>query len=181
MPHGVVGCGIRYRNFLKIESRPDNRYDSDKAASARICAGIAIALDVYVLPKTSKVRPLTYAIFTANGAIQPFFNLDKQRLPLAAETEVLAAEQDRLDTEAAVKAAEVEALELRQALEQARAEAEALRQAEATRSTEVAKEADRPTMVASRIDEVQLRRLQEAEQGRKALGRLARLRAAWRG
>jgi hypothetical protein len=35
--------------------------------------------------------------------------------------------------------------------------------------------------VASRVDEVQLRRLQEAEQARKSLGLLARLRAAWRG
>jgi len=41
--------------------------------------------------------------------------------------------------------------------------------------------ADRPAIVASRIDEVQLRRLQEAEQARKSLGRLARLWAAWRG
>jgi hypothetical protein len=44
-----------------------------------------------------------------------------------------------------------------------------------------ATEADRPGMVAARIDEVQLRRLQEAEQVRKSLGLLARLRLAWRG
>jgi hypothetical protein len=40
---------------------------------------------------------------------------------------------------------------------------------------------DRPTMVASKIDEVQFRRLQEAEQARKSLGLVARLRNEWRG
>ncbi|MGD0105487.1 MAG: hypothetical protein ABSC06_15815 [Rhodopila sp.] len=61
-------------------------------------------------------------------------------------------------------------------------EAAALREAAAARGAlpdTVA--ADRPAIVASRIDEVQLRRLQEAEQARKSLGRLARLWAAWRG
>jgi hypothetical protein len=36
-------------------------------------------------------------------------------------------------------------------------------------------------MVASKIDQALFRRLQEAEQARKSLGRLARLRTAWRG
>jgi hypothetical protein len=47
--------------------------------------------------------------------------------------------------------------------------AEALRRAEAARVAE----ADRPSMMASKIDEVQFRRLQEAEQARKSRGRLA--------
>jgi hypothetical protein len=33
-----------------------------------------------------------------------------------------------------------------------------------------ARRSDRPTFMASKIDEVQLRRLQEAEQGHKSLG-----------
>jgi hypothetical protein len=88
----------------------------------------------------------------------------------------------RAEAEQATKAAEAEAVRLRQVAEQAVQEAEALRQAEVARvATQAADTADRPTMVASRIDEVQLRRLQEAEQARKSLGRLARLRLAWRG
>jgi hypothetical protein len=107
-----------------------------------------------------------------------------------AETEALAAQQDRVETEAVIKAAETEAAKLRQALDQARqtadAETAALREAveqatQATRAAEAARDADRPTMVASKIDEVQFRRLQEAELARKTLGRLARLRVAWRG
>jgi small-conductance mechanosensitive channel len=112
-----------------------------------------------------------------------------------AETDALAAEQDRIEADAAIKAAEAEAAGLRHALDQARAEAIAGAQAAdeeiarlrlAVEQVEAAARApaepvDRPTMVASRIDEVQLRRLQEAEQARKALGRMARLRAAWRG
>jgi hypothetical protein len=41
-------------------------------------------------------------------------------------------------------------------------------------------DADRPAMVASRIDGVQFRRLQEAERARKSLGLLLQLKAAWR-
>jgi chromosome segregation ATPase len=99
---------------------------------------------------------------------------------LAAQTK---AEAKAMEAERATQAAEAEAAQLRQAAEQAVREAEALR-AEVTRVTAqaAAEEAtDRPAMVASRIDEVQLRRLQEAEQARKSLGRLTRLRLAWRG
>jgi hypothetical protein len=56
-----------------------------------------------------------------------------------------------------------------------------LEQAKAATRIPVEPVETRPLAVASRIDEVQLRRLQEAEQARKARGRLARLRAAWRG
>jgi hypothetical protein len=125
-----------------------------------------------------------WAAPSSQGVLQRF---DQIVASEEAEIEALASQQDRVESEAAIKAAETDAAELRQALDQARAEmeqakaeTEVLRQAEATRVAEAAREADRPTMVASRIDEVQLRRLQEAEQSRKALGRLARLRAAWR-
>ena len=74
-----------------------------------------------------------------------------------------------------------EAVRLRQVTEQAVQEAEALRPAEVARVAAQVADADRPAMVASKIDEVQFRRLQEAEQARKSLGLLARLRAAWRG
>jgi membrane protein involved in colicin uptake len=102
-----------------------------------------------------------------------------------AEIEAEASRQDRVESEAAIKAAEDEAAELRRRLQAEgaglRKTLEQLREAEATRVAEAARAADRPTMVASRIDEVRLRRLQEAEQVRKSLGRLARLKAAWRG
>lgn len=106
-----------------------------------------------------------------------------------AAEEVAQLRQAKAEAQQATKAAEAEIAQLRQAAEQARAEAkealqaaEALRQAEATRAAPPAeKPADRPAMVASKIDEMQLRRLQEAERARKALGRLARLRLAWRG
>jgi hypothetical protein len=103
---------------------------------------------------------------------------------------VLREAETSLTAERAATAAETEAAELRQALDQARqtadAEAAALREAleqatQATRAAEAARDADRPSMVASKIDEVQFRRIQEAELARKTLGRLARLRAAWRG
>jgi hypothetical protein len=93
----------------------------------------------------------------------------------AAEAEAAQLRQAHAEAE---QAAEAEATRLRQATEQAIQEAEALRQAEVARAAEAA---DRPAMVASKIDEVQFRRLQEMEQARKSLGRLARLRAAWRG
>lgn len=86
------------------------------------------------------------------------------------------AKQARDDARSAAQAAEAEVTKLRQVADQARAEA-----AEALREAARVAEADRPSMVASKIDEVQFRRLQEAEQARKSLGRLARLRAAWRG
>jgi hypothetical protein len=41
--------------------------------------------------------------------------------------------------------------------------------------------ADRASAVTSRIDEVQFRRLQEADRARKALGLWERLKLAWRG
>jgi hypothetical protein len=127
-----------------------------------------------------------------------------------AETEPRAADQARADAAAAAEAetvrlrealaqaraeaaeatqaaAEAEATRLRQTAELATVKAE-LQETEALRAVEIARAAtraaeaaDRPTMVASKIDEVQLRRLQAAEQARKSLGRLARLRAAWRG
>jgi hypothetical protein len=88
----------------------------------------------------------------------------------------------RLLREAETGLTAAEAARLRQAMEQAVREAEALRAAEVARAAAQAMEpTDRPTMVASKIDEVQFRRLQEAEQARKSLGLLARLRAAWRG
>jgi chromosome segregation ATPase len=80
------------------------------------------------------------------------------------------------------EAAAAEAAQLRQAMEQAVRETEALRAAEVARAAAQAMEpTDRPAMVASKIDEVQFRRLQEAEQARKSLGLVARLKAAWRG
>ena len=99
-----------------------------------------------------------------------------------------AADQARADAEEAAAAAETEAAKLRRDLEEALAAAaeararvtEALREAEVAR-TAAQSQTERPNMVASRIDEVQLRRLQEAEQARKSLGRIARLRLAWRG
>jgi chromosome segregation ATPase len=103
------------------------------------------------------------------------------------ERRVEAAEQARRtaaeEVEQAIREAGAEIAQIRQAAEQARAEAqEAVRAAEAARAAAQTQEpTDRPSMVASRIDEVQLRRLQEAEQARKSRGRWARLKAAWRG
>jgi hypothetical protein len=101
------------------------------------------------------------------------------------ETERLRADQARAEAEKAAQAA----ARLKEAAELATSQAErAVQKAKALREAEIARAAaalmepaERPTMVASRIDEVQLRRLQEAEQARKSLGRLARLRLAWRG
>jgi hypothetical protein len=88
----------------------------------------------------------------------------------------------RLLREAETGLTAAEAAQLRQAMEQAVREAEALRAAEVARAAAQAMEpTDRPAMVASKIDEVQFRRLQEAEQARKSLGLVVRLRAAWRG
>jgi hypothetical protein len=102
----------------------------------------------------------------------------------AAEAAAAAAAR-HAEAERAAQAAEAEAARLREAADLATARAEqAIQEAKALREAEVARAAEaveRPTMVASRIDEVQLRRLQEAEQARKSLGRLARLKAAWRG
>jgi hypothetical protein len=114
----------------------------------------------------------------------------EQAARVATEAEAadlrLKMDQARADAQEAARAAEAEAAQLRQAVDQARTEAdqavEALRQAEVARAAAQATEAaERPAMVASRIDEVQLRRLQEAERVRKSLGRFARLRLAWRG
>jgi hypothetical protein len=77
----------------------------------------------------------------------------------------------------ATQAAEAEVVQLRQVTEQAVQETEALR---AGRAKAADADADRPAMVASRIDGVQFRRLQEAERARKSLGLLLQLKAAWR-
>jgi chromosome segregation ATPase len=114
---------------------------------------------------------------------------DAQEARRSAVAETIKLQQARAEAEQAAQAAEAEATRLRQAVdlatsqaEQAVQEAKALREAEEARAAAQAKEpVDRPSIVASRIDEVQLRRLQAAEQARKSLGRLARLRAAWRG
>jgi hypothetical protein len=102
---------------------------------------------------------------------------------LAAALEAqTTAEAKATEAERAVQAAEAEAAQLRQAMEQAIQEAEALRAAEVARATaQAAEPINRSATVASKIDEVQFRRLQEAEQARKSLPLLARLRAAWRG
>jgi hypothetical protein len=96
-----------------------------------------------------------------------------------AEAEALRAQLDQARAEAqqATQAAEAEAAQLRQATELAVQEAKALWEAEAARAARK-EAANRPTL-ASRIDEVQLRRLQEAEQARRSRSRLQRLRAAW--
>jgi hypothetical protein len=105
-------------------------------------------------------------------------------------TAVMTTDMSRIASafEAAIGAltARAEAAETRADLATARAEAAhieaaALRaQLADPRGTPGPAPDDRPA-VASRIDEVQLRRLQEADQARKALRRLARLRLAWRG
>jgi hypothetical protein len=97
-----------------------------------------------------------------------------------AEAEALRVQLDQARAEAqqAIQAAEAEAARLRQATELAVQEAKALWEAEAARANREA--ANRPA-VASRIDEVQLRRLQGAEQARRSRSRLQRLRAAWSG
>jgi hypothetical protein len=96
-----------------------------------------------------------------------------------AEAEALRAQLDQARAEAqqAARAAEAEAARLRQATELAVQEAKALWEAEAARAARE-EAANRPT-VTSRIDEVQLRRLQEAERVRRSRSRLQRLRAAW--
>ena len=99
-----------------------------------------------------------------------------------AEAEAVALraqlDQARAEAQQATQAAEAEAARLRRATELAVQEAKALWEAEAARAARE-EAADRPT-VASRIDEVQLRRLHEAERARKSRSRLQRLRAAWR-
>jgi hypothetical protein len=93
-----------------------------------------------------------------------------------------AVEQARADAEEVRRTATSEAIQLRQAAELAAREVEELRRAEAARvRSQAADMTDRLAMVASKIDEVQFRRLQEAEQALKSLRKLARLRAAWRG
>jgi hypothetical protein len=95
-----------------------------------------------------------------------------------AEAGALRAQLDQARAEAqqATQAREAEAARLRQATELAVQEAKAEWEAEAAHAAREA--ASRPA-VASRIDEVQLRRLQEAEQARRSRSRLQRLRAAW--
>jgi chromosome segregation ATPase len=96
---------------------------------------------------------------------------------------------ENLTTERTAKtAAAAEVVQLRQAVERGRAEAmQAAQEAEALRAeiahaAAQAREGDeRPAMVASKVDEVQFRRLQEVEQARRSLGRWQRLKRAWRG
>jgi DNA repair exonuclease SbcCD ATPase subunit len=98
-----------------------------------------------------------------------------ERILREAESALVAERAAKAKAEAAVDQARADA-------QQATQEVEALRQAEVARVAAQAMEpAERPAMVASKIDEVQFRRLQEAEQARKALGLVARLRAALRG
>jgi hypothetical protein len=101
------------------------------------------------------------------------------RTQAEAEAEALRAQLDQARAEAqqATQAAEAEEARLRQATELAVQEAKELWEAEAARAARE-EAANRPT-VASRIDEVQLRRLQEAERARRSRSRLQRLRAAW--
>jgi hypothetical protein len=107
----------------------------------------------------------------------------------ARATSALALLRDAAETlkteQAAKVAAEAKAAEAQAAAEAKTAElqqtVDALQEEAARVATQAKEAADRPAMVASKIDEVQFRRLQEAEQARKSLGRLARLRAAWRG
>jgi hypothetical protein len=97
-----------------------------------------------------------------------------------AEAEAVALrvqlDQARAEAQRATQAAEAEAARLRQATELAVQEAKVLWEAEAARAV---REAENRSTVASRIDEVQLRRLQEAERARRSRSRLQRLRAAW--
>jgi hypothetical protein len=107
---------------------------------------------------------------------------EADREPLTrAEAEAVALraqlDQARAEAQQATQAAEAEAARLQRATELAVQEAKALWEAEATRAARE-EAANRPA-VASRIDEVQLRRLQEAEQARRSRSRLGRLRAAW--
>jgi hypothetical protein len=98
-----------------------------------------------------------------------------------AEAEAVALrvqlDQARAEAQQATQAAEAEAARLRRATELAVQEAKALWETEAARAARE-EVANRPT-VASRIDEVQLRRLHEAEQARRSRSRLQRLKAAW--
>jgi hypothetical protein len=98
------------------------------------------------------------------------------RTQAEAEVEALRAQLDQARAEAK-QATQAEAARLRQATELAVQESKALWEAEAARAARE-EAANRPT-VASRIDEVQLRRLQEAERARRSRSRLQRLRAAW--
>jgi hypothetical protein len=97
-----------------------------------------------------------------------------------AEAEAVALrvqlDQARAEAQRATQAAEAEAARFRQVTELAVQEAKALWEAEAARAV---REAENRSTVASRIDEVQLRRLQEAERARRSHSRLQRLRAAW--
>ena len=91
-----------------------------------------------------------------------------------------AVEKALADAQEARLKADAEVSQFQHAAERTAREIEDLR-AEAARVPAQALDADRPIMVASKIDEVQLRRLQEAPSGPEVPRRLARLRAAWRG
>lgn len=103
----------------------------------------------------------------------------------AAEAEAVRIREDAEKVREAARTAEAEAAQLRKEAEQARAEAaEAVRTAETLRAekgrtTEAA--AERALQVASRIDEAQFRRLQEADEARRGLSLWGQLRTAWRG
>jgi hypothetical protein len=137
----------------------------------------------------SRRTPSGTALCAAMRGRSGFRALARAEIDQATQTAkaMRKAELVRLAIQKAREAAEqMRAEALQVALDQARTDAqeavqiaEALRQ-EVARATEAHKETvERPAMVASKIDEVQFRRLQEAEQARKSLGRLARLRAAW--
>jgi hypothetical protein len=152
-----------------------------QAADARTTTALALLRDAGETLKAEQAARMAMEIEA--GQLRG----DAQEATQAVEAEVAQlrqalglARQEATEQPIGVERARAEALQV--ALDQVRAEAEALRQAEVARATEAAREpAERSAMVASRIDEVQFRRLQEREQTRKALGRLARLRAAWRG
>jgi hypothetical protein len=175
-------------------ARVDTTERRAEAAEARTTAAIGLlreageSLTAERASRLAAEAEAAAAIEAASVEAEQFRQAAEQARRTAAKVEA-AIEEAAIEAEQAAQAAEAEIAQLRQAAEQARAEAqeavqaaETLRQAEAARAAVQAPEpADRPAMVASRIDELQLRRLQEAEQARKALGRLARLKAAWRG
>lgn len=104
----------------------------------------------------------------------------------AAEAEAVRVREDAEKVREAARTAQAEAAQLRKEAEQARAEAaeaiktaETLRAADKGQTTEAA--AERALQVASRIDEAQFRRLQEADEARRGLSLWGRLRTAWRG
>jgi hypothetical protein len=165
------------------------RADAEKSRADALSARINVERDradavIVQFEQVRRVLREAEAGLTAERAAKATAEAEATELRQAVDQSRAEATQDRqarTEAEQAAQAAEAEATRLRQVAEQAAQEAEALRQAEVARAAAQATVADRPAMVASKIDEVQFRRLQEAEQARKSLGRLARLKAAWRG